>query len=130
MKPNYRLHPFFITYHTLALCLKLQYGFCDTVYRNCLLIKKVSSEIRKRHSEIRKRQYPMILCKVIRDTLQSITWYLPKYHVLLFSPSFPNTQMVTINVPNTQIKLKSRIKVCLIWNFCITLPPNNYSLCL
>ena len=29
----------------------------------------------------------MILCKVIRDTLQSNTYYLGKYHVLLF-PDF------------------------------------------
>ena len=29
--------------------LQFQYGFCDTVYRSSLLIKKVSNEIRKRH---------------------------------------------------------------------------------
>ena len=34
------------------------------------------------------RKYPMILCKVIRDTLQSNTYYLGKYHVILFSLSF------------------------------------------
>ena len=30
----------------------------------------------------------MILCKVIRDTLQSNTYYLGKYHVLLFQGIF------------------------------------------
>ncbi len=31
----------------------------------------------------------MILCKVIRDTLQSITYYLGKYHVILFFAILP-----------------------------------------
>ena len=33
--------------------------------------------------------YLMILCKVIRDTLQSITYYLGKYHVILFFAILP-----------------------------------------
>ena len=35
-----------------------------------------------------EKKYPIILCKVIRDTLQSNTYYLGKYHVILFSLSF------------------------------------------
>ena len=69
------------------MCLQFQYSFCDTVYRNSLLIKKVSNRIKKRQSEIRGKKYHVILAQVIRDTLQSNTYYLGKYHVLLF-PDF------------------------------------------
>ena len=38
----------------------------------------------------------MILCKVIRDTLQSNTYYLGKYHVLLFLTSKSRNSAVVI----------------------------------
>ena len=38
----------------------------------------------------------MILCKVIRDTLQSNTYYLGKYHVLLF-PDFQVIPLISIS---------------------------------
>ena len=57
------------------MCLQFQYSFCDTVYRNSLLIKKVSNRIKKRHSEIRGKKYHVILAQVIRDTCPSITYY-------------------------------------------------------
>jgi hypothetical protein len=43
----------------------------------------------------------MILCKVIRDTLQSNTYYLGKYHVLLFycyPPDFSAVWLFLISV--------------------------------
>ena len=55
------------------MCLQFQYSFCDTVYRNSLIIKKVSNRIKKRQSEIRGKKYHVILAQVIRDTLQSNT---------------------------------------------------------
>ena len=55
------------------MCLQFQNSFCDTVYRNSLRIKKVSSEIRKRHMKSRGKKYHVILAQVIRDTLQSNT---------------------------------------------------------
>ena len=39
----------------------------------------------------------MILCKVIRDTLQSNTYYLGKYHVLLF-PDFQSRNSADVIV--------------------------------
>ena len=57
------------------MCLQFQYSFCDTVYRNSLLIKKVSNRIKKRQSEIREKKYHVILAQVIRDTCPSITYY-------------------------------------------------------
>ena len=43
------------------MCLQFQYSFCDTVYRNSLLIKKVSNRIKKKQSEIRGKKYH-VLC--------------------------------------------------------------------
>ena len=50
------------------MCLQFQYSFCDTVYRNSLLIKKVSNRIKKRQSEIRGKKYHVILAQVLRIT--------------------------------------------------------------
>ena len=50
--------------------------------------------------------YLMILCKVLRDTLQSITYYLPKYHVILFSLSFYVSKL------HSEIKKKTSYFFC------------------
>ena len=56
---------FVLGFPNAPLCLQFQYGSCDTVYRSSLLIKKVYSEIRKKHKKIAK--------KVLRDTWASNT---------------------------------------------------------
>ena len=58
--------------------------------------------------------YLMILCKVLRDTLQSITYYLPKYHVILFSLSFLYLCSLTLN----KEKLHPGIKKKTSYFFC------------
>ena len=55
------------------MCLQFQYSFCDTVYRNSLLIKKVSNRIKSDIVKSGGKKYHVILAQVIRDTLQSNT---------------------------------------------------------
>ena len=75
MKPNYRPHPFFITYYTQALCLKLQYR-----------LKTLKKVIRDTWQSITYyfAKYHVILGQVSRDTFFAIFFVPIHYFLNLF----------------------------------------------
>ena len=67
----------------IFLCLlEVRFATKISTQKSILTSKREERQYGKRQLRNIEKKYPMILCKVIRDTLQSNTYYLGKYHVL------------------------------------------------